>query len=933
MRRAGAPAGFLAGHRAASIAWLLLVGAAAARAQEADPVAEVAHAVSAAHREGDPARLQELATDPRADAWMVVRRLADMGEHDAAAAFAGALPARADGKELRSYAEGRRARRPDELTAVLALASAAEGLRQSGDLAAAAERYAAAGEAAEKVGWLAGAGTLYSLGGTSARRAADYARALELWDRRLGVERRRGQEAAVGTALRDLGSLRGLVGDYDGAMQLYTEALSSARARGDLSQQMALLQNMALVHAIRGQFRKAQALLENALAATPADAPIRIELLLQLADVLSGVGEHDDALGHLEEARRRCEARGDATGVGRCLGQTAAAHAAAERYDLMLKSARETVEHFRSASLPAERGFLGVALSNLGLALTHLGQFADGVRTEEEAMAIVQGLDDPRLLADVQLNLAFACLGAGELPRAEEGYEAVLRLGERLQSSRVLSQARFGLARVRLAQDRLEEAAREANAAMTEVEMQAAGLAEGQGAGARSRQAALFRLAVEIAARRGEPAEVFAAIERGRAMALLESLESREEIRAVRVPAELREAENVARTEVRQAQLRFQEALAGGNRQRIRERRADLDAARTRAEGIVLRIQREARVAAEVLYPRPIALAEAQRVLGPREALLSYSILDEEVFALVATAREAHVVRVGSKADISAACEAVAADPDTAAASGSALVKPLALPAEIERVLVSPDGMLFSVPFALLFPAREVAYVPSATTVARLRGEVSARGEGVLAVGDPAYEAGARGSLARLPATAQEASAVGSAVLLQADATVPALRRTLAGRTRWRAVHFACHGLLDSVHPMRSALALTPTDTSDGLLTALDLCELTLPADLAVLSACETGRGRVYSAEGLVGLARAALVAGAPRVIVSLWKVDDGATKALMVKFYELWNPGDGSKGLPAATALARAQEQVRNLPNWKNPRYWAAWQLWGLPD
>ena len=101
---------------------------------------------------------------------------------------------------------------------------------------------------------------------------------------------------------------------------------------------------------------------------------------------------------------------------------------------------------------------------------------------------------------------------------------------------------------------------------------------------------------------------------------------------------------------------------------------------------------------------------------------------------------------------------------------------------------------------------------------------------------------------------------------------------------------------------------------------------------LVVLSACETGRGRVVKGEGIVGLTRAFMMAGAPRVLCSLWKVDDEATKALMVKFYELWNQEEG-KGLPAATALKQAQEFVRSHERWKHPFYWAAWVLWGLPD
>ena len=99
------------------------------------------------------------------------------------------------------------------------------------------------------------------------------------------------------------------------------------------------------------------------------------------------------------------------------------------------------------------------------------------------------------------------------------------------------------------------------------------------------------------------------------------------------------------------------------------------------------------------------------------------------------------------------------------------------------------------------------------------------------------------------------------------------------------------------------------------------------------MSACETAKGKVYKTEGIVGLTRAFMFAGAPRVVCSLWDVDDEATQALMIKFYELWHPKDGSTGLGAAASLKMAQEYIRSHEEWKHPYYWAAWVLWGLPD
>ena len=82
----------------------------------------------------------------------------------------------------------------------------------------------------------------------------------------------------------------------------------------------------------------------------------------------------------------------------------------------------------------------------------------------------------------------------------------------------------------------------------------------------------------------------------------------------------------------------------------------------------------------------------------------------------------------------------------------------------------------------------------------------------------------------------------------------------------------------------------------------------------------------------MLGLTRALMYAGSPRILCSLWQVDDQATKALMVRFYELWNPKEG-EGKPAAAALRQAQEFVRSQEKWNHPFYWAAWVLSCLPD
>jgi CHAT domain-containing protein len=145
-----------------------------------------------------------------------------------------------------------------------------------------------------------------------------------------------------------------------------------------------------------------------------------------------------------------------------------------------------------------------------------------------------------------------------------------------------------------------------------------------------------------------------------------------------------------------------------------------------------------------------------------------------------------------------------------------------------------------------------------------------------------------------------------------------------------RIVHIATHGILDAARPERSGLVLSLVDRDgrarDGVVRLHDVFGLSLAAELVVLSGCETGLGRHMRGEGLVGLTRAFMHAGAPRVVSSLWQVDDQATARLMTAFYRHMLV-DGAR--PAA-ALRAAQHELAADPRWAAPYYWAGFVLHG---
>ena len=148
--------------------------------------------------------------------------------------------------------------------------------------------------------------------------------------------------------------------------------------------------------------------------------------------------------------------------------------------------------------------------------------------------------------------------------------------------------------------------------------------------------------------------------------------------------------------------------------------------------------------------------------------------------------------------------------------------------------------------------------------------------------------------------------------------------------SQYRIVHFATHAVSDSEHPERSGLVLSLFDQhgqpQNGFLSLQQIYDLNLPADLVVLSACETALGREIGGEGLVGLVRGFMYAGATRVMASLWSVDDEVTADLMAHFYKSLE----QDGLSPAAALRAAQLAVRKESRWRAPYYWAGFQLEG---
>lgn len=277
------------------------------------------------------------------------------------------------------------------------------------------------------------------------------------------------------------------------------------------------------------------------------------------------------------------------------------------------------------------------------------------------------------------------------------------------------------------------------------------------------------------------------------------------------------------------------------------------------------------------------------------------------------------------------------------------LIEPIAdlLPADPnQHVIFVPHQSLFLIPFAALKDANgkylieqhTILTAPSIQTLALTQRHTPPsqppRAADVLVVGNPTMPSlPDLTDLADLPAAKQEAETIArlfdTQPLLGAAATETQVVQQMA---QAQIIHLATHGLLQYGNPQASgisdipgAIVLAPSSSDDGLLTAAEIFQLKLKAQLIVLSACDTGRGDI-TGDGVVGLSRAMITAGVPSVIVSLWAVPDAPTSELMSEFYRQWQTNPDK-------AQALRQAMLTTMRTHPDPRDWAAFTLIGAAE
>lgn len=376
--------------------------------------------------------------------------------------------------------------------------------------------------------------------------------------------------------------------------------------------------------------------------------------------------------------------------------------------------------------------------------------------------------------------------------------------------------------------------------------------------------------------------------------------------------------------------------------------------------------------------PEPVSLKTVQEICPDMNTVfLEYIVGDSSSCLWVITKSQHQIFRLPSGKNLKDEIEALRfalLDPKQGASeffatAGSSLYKELIRPAEPyltknSRLIIIPDGILNYLPFEVLlteenagttndsyaglpFLVRKypISYGQSASIMKSLLSfqagtvKIKPGNRKLIAFGDPVYEG--QGSvtiqgkkLRRLEYSGEEVEKIASLfkpgnseIYLRGEATEENVRKE-GNLARFNYLHFASHGYIDEDKPDLSSLILTKSDNSaeDGLLQSTEIFSLKLKTDLVVLSACQTGLGKLVRGEGIIGLTRAFMYAGTPSVLVSLWSVSDNSTSTLMEEFYRNLI----RSGLNKTDALRKAQLALLSDEKTAHPFYWAPFVLVG---
>lgn len=786
-------------------------------------------------------------------------------------------------------------------------------------------------------------------------REAKYRLAADLW-------RKAGHSGGEADALDKLGGLHRRSGERKKAAECYVQALPLYRNVGNRPQEAAVLNDLGLTYSDLGQTGLGEIYCQQALALAreSGDLKVAVAALTNLCKIALRRSAFTEAFASCEEALQLGKKIGSAKGEVEVLNLLGRLHLELGQADKALELHNTALDIASRKGLAGERA---VTWTHIGDAYLNLDRLEFAIRFYKMALQAQRNFEDLQNEAITLTNLSLAYYYA---KNSKESRDALQRAISLFEQQRLVTQQGMAMANLGWVLDQL-----------------------GQYPQAMDAHARALKLAQDTGNRTAESACLYgmAWTERHRGNLLAAQARAQEAIEVVESQLSSIEQKE-GRSSFFALRQNFYDFMVEILLQRHRlqpSRGYDLQALEMseRARGRSLR-----ETLSGSFDPPALSIREIQqRVLDEDTVLLEIFLGDPQSYLWVVTSSEVSSYPLPGRDVIEPLAREVyallgrshqredrPAAEDKARRLSRSLFGPVAGRLRGKRLLIVAPPPLQYIPFAVLpdpsLPAApaspdhlwprslidryEIVTAPSASAIAAIRGRHSgpqARSGSLAALADPVISrrdprlrgldlqvAGADSAadaLKRLEYADDEAEAIVKLFppenIFKAVGFDATRELAMSGRLgSYEILHFATHGLPNQQDARLSALVLSRFDRQGrplyGFLHAKDIETLDLSADLVVLSACGTALGKEIRGEGFVGLPQAFLSAGASRVIVSVWDVDDRATADLMTRFYEHLR----TENSLSSEALREAQIFLKKRPGRSAPKYWAGFVLQG---
>lgn len=560
------------------------------------------------------------------------------------------------------------------------------------------------------------------------------------------------------------------------------------------------------------------------------------------------------------------------------------------------------------------------SLVDLGRAYRLVGRFDNALESYQEASKHINvGGTRAIHVQEVYLGVGEVYLQQRRFPLALETFQKALSLAEKEQRPVVISSASAGIAAVLRQTGKAMDALPYYQKAIQQTEstrslLQTEEYRQSYFEGALS---AYFGM-IDTLSESGNADEAFNISERARSRALLDLLGSKAQLS--RFNSSLLDEERGLQERIAAMKVR----MAGGD-DVVEDRQVlmkDLQEAEQSYSAFLSRVRQENKEQASLMSVEPLTLKQVQELLDPAVSLLEYFVTPNDVLLWVVDKEGVNAVRIplarkALASKLNALRETISqiGTKERFQVQSEELYKILIEPAlpyiKGKELIIVPHDVLHYLPFQVLqssdghylIEKYPIYYLSSASLLQFTQEKRRAMGEKVLALGNPDL-GDPKMSLQFAGIEAKEIKSLypQSTIYLEKEATEEKAK-TLSPQND--IIHFASHAELNENDPLASAILLAKSDKEDGRLEVRENFGMDLKASLVVLSACETGLGKLSSGDELVGLTRAFIYAGTPSVVASLWNVEDSSTAQLMASFYK------NLKTMTKVEALRQAQLQL----------------------